>query len=409
MAPLVIALARAELRRTRLVSIVCAYGVAGALVAVATRPDDFYPVLSGAVENLVYLAPILLAAAAWPLARMTESGMARELYLCGISPSRQRLAAAVIAVGVACLIWLCGSAIAAALVALALWLSAEPVVLVGPIGPSVAWWAAAGVSSSIVLGLVGCACGSACRTRAAAIAVVVALGAAAQLLALFGAFPPALWLRSLTPGGALDAVFVMRDDVRGEASLRWGVPTIYLLGSAWLITSRRRASSAAGVSPRSPESREGWLGTARASRLAAAAPVVLLLAAAVILGAIAPQRLAREIPWWLHGSWVQDLARNRASAPVAESFVAAVISGDRWRERGLSLGRRDDVLDPVVRDHIRRARNVYDVEYEYDSEARPGTVLMRLGSPRSSLDLRVCNARTADGWRVTRVLANNLC
>lgn len=410
-------LARTDTRRRSLVLGVCAFGLAGALIAIATRPSDSYPVLSGAVRNLVYLGPALMAHAAWPAARAAESGMARELFLCGISSKQRRRATALVVVGATSVIWLAGSAIAAGLAALWLWPAGDSVVLVRQGGSSVAWWAAIGLSSSVLLGLVGCACGCVCRTRAAAVAIVALLGGASLLLALLGEFPPALWLRSLSPGGALDAVFNRRDDIRGEAWLRWGVPAIYLLGSAWLVAMGRRASDPVDYRRGGEASPLSGAVAAhgdpvvlpRASRLAAAAPVALLLAAAVALGAVAPQRIARAIPWWLHGAWVEDLARNRASAPVVRAYVAAVRSGDERRERQFALGGRDEVLDPVLRAAIRRARRVLDVEYAYSSDERPGSVHVTLGSASPSLDLTVCNVRRRDGWRVVRVVSNRLC
>lgn len=264
------------------------------------------------------------------------------------------------------------------------------------------WWAIAGLLALVLLALVGVACGCLCRSRVAALALVALLSGVPLMLATFGQFPPALWFRSLFPGGALDAVFDRREGVRGDAWLRWGVPATYLL-AAFVIVAAGCRSSDPGVA-RAIKDAEPAPARGRAARLAGVAPIALLITAAAALGAVAPERMATAIPWWLQGPWIEDLALERASEPVARAYLSAVRSGDVRRERRLVLGRR--ALDPVQRALIGRARRVTDVTYVYAEDVPPGTVLAELGG---DVTVTICNRRTRQGWRVVRVSTIGVC
>lgn len=284
------------------------------------------------------------------------------------------------------------------------WARHESLTLVGQSGQGPVWWAAIGLAAVVLLALVGTACGCLCRSRVTAFGLVALLSGTPLMLKTFGQFPPALWFGALFPGDALDSVFERRDDLRGNAALRWGVPATYLLAAGFIVATGRRPSDP--EAPQAVDDEDRAVAPARAGRLALAAPVALLVTAAALLGAVAPQRISSAIPWWLQGAWVEDLARDRASEPVVRSYLAAVRSGDAQRERRLVLGKRDEVLDPVLRDQIRRARRVFDVKYIYLEDVGPGTVSAQLGKDAG---VTLCSARTRTGWRVVRVSSVSVC
>lgn len=408
------AIARAEIRPSRFALLAAAFGAAGALVGLASQPSGPYGLLSEPVRSLFYLGPVIMAAAALLAVRPAESGLARELFLSGIESTRRRLATAIVAVGAATVAWVGALLLSAALVLPWLLGHGRAITLVERGAGSVPWWAAIGVASVALLALVGCACGCLCRSRTSALALVALLGGVPLLAVLFGEFPPALWLKSTLPTGALTGALEAYDDVRGSPLFRWGVPCAYLLGATWVVATGHRASDPGARSAVERRSDTKWeaqgaLASARCGRLTAAAPVVLLLACAVLLGGVVPQRLAKTIPWWLHGTWVSDLARDRASGPVDRAYVSAVLSGDAARERRLVQGTREDALDPVLRLRLVRARRLVRLDYLYDEVTRPGTVVAMLGGRGNGFEVKICNVRTRAGWRVARVSSGGLC
>lgn len=410
------AIARAEIRRSRFGLFVLAYGLAGALIALAAFPRGPYPIVSEAVRSLLYLGPALMAATALLVVRPSESGMARELFLSGITPKRRRRATTVVGIAAATLAWVCASALTATLVGAWLWAHGRAVSSVGQGGMGVVWWAGVGLASVGFLAVVGSACGCLCRSRVAAIAIVASLCGVPLVTVLFGEFPPALWFRSLLPTGAMYGVFEAYDDVRGAPWFRWGVPCLYLLGAAWVVGTGRRPSDPGVVAEarRGPSEAPAGLtddrsvALPRTNRSAVAVPIALLIGVTALLGAVAPQRIGRAIPWWLQGAWLEDLARDRASGPVARAYVSAVLARDVRGEARRVLGPRDDALDPVLRVKVLRARHIVGVQYDY-GETRPGTVIVRLKDRGQDIDLTVCNVRRHDRWHVSRVSSSGVC
>lgn len=394
------AIARAEIRPSRFVLATCGLGLATAMIGLAAHPAGAYPVLTVSVRELVYLGAGFMAAGAILAVRATESGVAQELFLSGIGPTQRRRATALVAVGACSLAWLCGSVVSVAVAGP--WLG--EVTLLDDGSGSVLWLATIGWLSVGLLALVGCACGVACRSRVSALAAVAILSGTPLLMVFFGDLPPALWFRSLFPTGAVYAMLERYEGIRGEPWFRWGVPSVYLLFSAWLVAMGRRRSD-----PGSPRAaRRGPPGRGARSAQAATA-AVLLVSGATALGLVAPQRIARAIPWWLHGTWLADVARDRASAPVAEAYVEAVLAGNRALERRLVVRPEVDALDPVVRREVRRAGRIGSVRYVYASESPPGTVVVTLLGSRRRLDLTVCNTRTRRGWRVAEASTDGRC
>jgi hypothetical protein len=402
-------IARAEIRLGRLAIGIVAVGIVGAVLGIATQSGP-YPVVPTPVRNLVYLGPALMAAAALVAARPAATGMARELFLCGIAPRKRRLATA-LAVAVASVAgWLCASVITTVTAMAWSWAQRDSVTALGHAEGGVAWWLVVGLASVGLLALVGTACGVLSRSAVGAITVVAVATGIPLILLMFGAFPPALWLRSMFPTGAIYGMFEQLDGVRGSAAFRWGVPAGYLLLATWVLAiGRLTPNPRERFDPATTSPATSALPPQR-TRLAAVAPWLLLAICTAAVGVVTPPRIARAVPWWLHGTWLSDLASGRASEPVARAYVSAVLAGDRTRELRLVRGSRDAVLDPVLRMRVRRAGRVRDVRYIYNASALPGTVLVTLGGRATArVDLTICSVRTRAGWRVMRTSAAGRC
>lgn len=402
-------IARAELRPRTVVLAVFAYGIAGAAIGLAQHRTGAYPILTGAVTNLDYLAGVLIAAAALMTVRATEFGIDRELFLAGITPRRRALAAAVVAAGVAVAIWAAGNALTMLLLVPALAGRDTSFALAsGPSGPAAA--IVAGLALVIGYAFLGTALGTRARTRAAVITVVGTIAVIPLILALFGSFPPALWLRSLCPTAFARGTIERYEDVRGAALFRWVVPLAYLTAAAWLVAATRGPWSRAvrrdaGDAPEPTGHRvTRW----RAAWSSVAVPFGALVAAAAVFGYVVPARTADIIPWWLHGDWLADEARGTASGPVARAYMDAVLARRPGAEKRLSVA-GSSVLDPVLRSKIRRAGSVRSVRYAYADAVPAGTAIVTLGPRGRTIDMTVCVRRTHRGWRVRHVSAAGLC
>jgi hypothetical protein len=407
-------IARAELRPRTVALAMLGYGVAGFAIGLANHRAGAYPILTGSVTNLDYLAGALIAAAALMTVRATEFGVDRELFLAGITPRRRAIGSALVAAGVAVAIWAGGNAVTVLLLVPALAGRDTSFTLVssssGPAGAIVA-----GLGLVVCYALMGTALGTRSRTRAAVITVVGTVAVIPLILVLFGAFPPALWLRSLCPTAFGHGLIESYDDVRGAALLRWGVPLVYLAAATWLVATARAPwlrgvrRDAAGA----PTESTGDPGDDRVTRWravwsSAAVPAGALIAAGAVFGYVVPARTAAVIPWWLHGDWLADEARGTASGPVAGAYMEAVVARRPAAERRLSLAGTSG-LDPTVRSKIRRAGKVRSVRYDYDEAVPAGTVIVSLGSHGRAIDMTVCVRRTRAGWRVRKVSASGLC
>jgi hypothetical protein len=406
-------IARAELRPRTVVLAVLGYGIAGAAIGLANHRTGAYPILTDSVTNLDYLAGVLIAAAALMTVRATEFGVDRELFLAGISPRRRAIASALVAAGVAVAIWAGGNATTVLLLVPALaGRDASFTLVSGASGLAAA--IVAGLGLVVCYALMGTALGTRTRTRAVVITVVGTIAVIPLLLAMFGAFPPALWLRSLCPTAFPRGIIEAYGDVRGDALFRWGVPLAYLAVATWLIATTRAPWSRA-VQPGAGGAPEpsGDPGRDRVTRWravwsSAAVPAGALIVAAAVFGYVVPARTAGIIPWWLHGDWLADEARGTASGPVARAYMDAVLAGRPAAEKRLSLG-GTNVLDPVVRAKIRRAGRARSVRYAYDDAVPAGTVIVTLGSRGREIDMTVCARRTRAGWRVRKLSASGLC
>lgn len=381
------AVARAELRPGQLAVITAAGGGLTAVLSVVTdprTPAGPYAVATESAYGLRYSGFLLVAVSAWMQIRPAENGVARELFLAGVSSPRRRRATAVAAILTCVALWV-GMSVVALLVA-GTWAGGVDMASAKTATSAVV----VAVGSAIMLSLVGSACGSLASSRVGGTAVVTALAALPLALALVGRYPPALILKSLFPAETVPAMLAPFEGIRGEPAFRWGVPLVWLSVSAALV-ARRTAGGDVGV--------VRWRGAERPRRLDVL-PLVLLGLSVVVLGAVVPARVARTIPWWLQGRWLSDLATGSDSKPVAEAYVQAVIDGDAATERRL-LAQRGEPIDPQLRRNVQRAGRVADVEYSYVEGSLPGTVTF--GFRRDpELQLVVCVVRSASGWSVVR-------
>ncbi len=406
------AIARAEVGWRPTLIAVLGYAVGSTLVGLATFRTGSYPVLTAAVDAEASIGVALLAASAGFSVRPVELGIESELFLAGVAPRDSQVARAFVCAVWCLAVWVAATALAALFAMPWLLARGQAIALVAAgHGPPVTLLV--GVLAVSLSALAGASIGMISRTRLTAVTGVAIVGGVPLLLGLAGAYPPALWLRGMSPTSPIVNLLDHHGDVRDTALFHYGVPVAYLLIFSSVVLHRSGPRSQALPASRrvGKEASPDPSGSLRvgADRLGGAATLAVLLCSAATLGYFVPQPVAEAIPWWLRGDWLADLALDQASEPVVREFVAAVVDGDRESERRLSRGHAIAVLAPDLRRQVGRAGPVTDVYYVYNEIEPPGTVYVQFRSETSGFGLTVCTERTDSGWRVVGTSPVGLC
>ncbi len=386
---LVPVIVRAELRIRRLAFVAVLAGAVTAAASIADDPDGPYALITDGVLGLRFSGVLLMLTAALIQSRPADAGITRELFLCGVDPRRARGAGLIAAVLATLAVWIASCTWAAVIGAI--WTGG---VSVGDSGDSVATTAAIGVGAVVLFATVGSAAGVCAPQPTGAAVLVASLAVVPMLLAIFGQYPPSLTLKGFFPTETVRAMVERLDGIRGTTGYRWGIPLAWETGTLAVLAGARyrdvvRARAAAPA------------------RSQTVLPAAAFVAALLALGVVVPKRIAAEIPWWLTGQWLGDLAAGRASEPVARSYASAVLAGDREGERAL-LAPGGLPIDPQLRLEVERAGSISSLRYSYTEISRPGTVVVDF-SRTDDFALTVCARRTSLGWRVQSTTSFGTC